>query len=83
MAKGARLPQPPCCYLLFGCQGARPPPDIVHGVDGMLDLLPPELLLDPELPPEPPAPPELPDPPELPADVLAVPADAAVAPLFP
>ncbi len=52
----------------------------------MLDLLLPELLpdLEPPLePPEPPAPPEPPDPPELPADVFAVPAEAAVAPLFP
>ena len=50
----------------------------------MLDLLLPlEPLLpepEPELPPEPL--PELP-PPELPEDVLAVPADAPVAPLFP
>ena len=50
----------------------------------MLDLLfPLEPLLpelEPELPPEPFL--ELP-PPELPEDVLAVPADAPVAPLFP
>lgn len=48
----------------------------------MLDLLPPELLEPPD-PPAPLEPPEPPEPPELPADVFAVPADAAVAPLFP
>ena len=53
----------------------------------MLDLLPPLeplLPLEPELPPLDPEPdPDPPDPPELPVEVLAVPADAAVAPLFP
>lgn len=55
----------------------------------MLDLLfplEPLLPLEPELPPPDPEPepePEPLDPPELPVEVLAVPADAAVAPLLP
>lgn len=51
----------------------------------MLDLLfpfEPLLPLEPELPPPDPEPEPL-DPPELPVEVLAVPADAAVAPLLP
>ncbi len=49
----------------------------------MLDLLLPELLPEPLPEPEPePEPPE-PERPLLPLDVLAVPAEAAVAPLLP
>lgn len=53
----------------------------------MLDLLfplEPLLELEPEpVPPPLPEPDPVPDPPELAADVLAVPTEAAVAPLFP